>query len=81
MLLPPLIVALSQLALLQVALEIFLVPHPARADMTRRRELPSQVLCKSLLLQLLLIRISCEDGGHHQNFNGGVSRIIARWET
>ena len=80
-LLPPLVIALSQLALLQVALEIVLVPHPARADRTRRRELPSQVLCKSLQLQLLLILIGSEDGGDHQNFNGGVSRIIGGWGT
>jgi hypothetical protein len=32
-------------------------------------------------LQQLLILIGCEDGGDHQNFNGRVPRIIARWET
>jgi hypothetical protein len=77
MLLPPLVVAPFQLALLQVALEVVLVPHP---DITRRRELPSQVLCKSLKLQLLLILVGCEDGGDHQNFNGRVPRIIGGWE-
>ena len=51
--------------------------------MALRGKLPSHVLRKSVQMHglLLLVLVGCEDGRHHQNFNGRVSRIIGRWET
>jgi hypothetical protein len=79
-LLPPLVVALFKLALLQVILRVVIISHSTRADMTRGRQLPPQVLRQPIKIHslLLLLLVVSEDGGCHQDFNGRVLIIVGR---